>query len=214
MNNLASHVERFFPNLQQYLRERQDEFGLISSERRQELSQLAEFLRQKLQRQEDIHLVFICTHNSRRSQISQVWGQIAAWFYGLPSIQTYSGGTEVTAFNTRAVLALQRAGLRIEPAMPAGQNPHYFVTAGPELPGFECFSKTFDHPSNPATNFCAIMTCSQADEACPLVAGCELKLALRYDDPKLADDTPAEEARYTERTQQICRELLYAMGLV
>jgi arsenate reductase len=63
-------------------------------------------------------------------------------------------------------------------------------------------------------HYCAVMTCSQADDACPLVMGSDLRMPIRYEDPKVADDTESEAQRYDERSAQICSETLYMMSLV
>jgi len=48
-----------------------------------------------------------------------------------------------------------------------------------------------------------------ADEACPLVRGTELRVPLRYEDPKLADGTPGEAVAYDARSLQIASEMLH-----
>jgi hypothetical protein len=78
----------------------------------------------------------------------------------------------------------------------------------------ECFSKVYSEPPNPKSGYCAVMTCLQADQACPVVAGAALRVALPYDDPKAYDGTAAESARYDERCRQISREMLYVFRLV
>ena len=201
----------FYPELLTYLHHCMNEWGLIPAERKQELEQLGGYVRQQLQAGRSAKLIFICTHNSRRSHLSQIWAHIAAQYYGLNEVETYSGGTEATAFNPRAVSALRHCGLKIEADDLSLSNPIYLVRSSDASPALICFSKVFDQTPNPTRDYCAIMTCSQADDACPVVSGCELRLPIRYDDPKLADDTPAEAARYAERSRQICREMLYAL---
>ena len=44
-----------------------------------------------------VRLIFICTHNSRRSHMAQLWAQTAAAYHGVAAIETFSGGTEATA---------------------------------------------------------------------------------------------------------------------
>lgn len=200
-----------YPALMDYIQGLQEEVHLISDERKELLARLAKYIDRKQATNESVALNFICTHNSRRSHLSQIWAATAANYYGLPPISTYSGGTEATAFNPRAVAAMQRAGFQIE--NPGGRNPHYLVSFSAEVPPLECFSKTFDDPFNPQKAFAAIMTCSDADENCPFIPGVELRLPLTYDDPKEADDTPEETARYDERVRQIGREIFYAMQL-
>jgi arsenate reductase len=129
-------------------------------------------------------------------------------------VETFSGGTEITAFNPRAVAALRRAGLEVHADDPQSENPNYNIRHAATGPTQVCFSKKYDDAPNPSQEYCAIMTCSHADAACPIVHGCELRIPIRYDDPKAADDTPKEEATYDERSKQICREMLYMMSRV
>jgi arsenate reductase len=170
------------------------------------------FIRTKQASNEPANLTFICTHNSRRSHMSQLWAATAAAWYGVKDVGTFSGGTEATAFNPRAVAALQRAGFVIE--NPGGDNPHYRVAYGPGAPVMECYSKTYDDPSNPQKGFAAVMTCSQADKNCPVVMGAALRVAIPYDDPKAADGTPDEAQRYDERCNQIATEMFYLFSQV
>jgi arsenate reductase len=146
--------------------------------------------------------------------LSQIWAHVAAEYYQLSGIETYSGGTEGTAFNPRAVAAIERAGLKVEADDLNASNPRYQVFSSDVTPPQICFSKVFDAEPNPTKDYCAVMTCSQADEACPVVIGCDLRAPIRYEDPKVADDTPMESERYDERSRQICTEMLYMMSLV
>ncbi len=202
----------FYPELVSYIDGIIQEAGQIPPERKDLLGRLADYIRKKKDKGEAVKLTFICTHNSRRSHISQIWAAAAAAWYGLDYIITFSGGTEATAFNPRAVSAMEQAGFQIE--NPGGDNPHYQVNFSEEASPVECFSKTFDDPFNPEKGFAAIMTCSDADENCPFIPGVEIRLPLTYDDPKEADGTPQETARYDERVRQIGREIFYAMQLV
>jgi len=204
----------FYPALGNYLEQRTREFDQIPAQRKADLAALGEYVRQKRGAGLPAKLTFICTHNSRRSHLSQIWAQVAAAWFNINGVETYSGGTEATAFNPRAVNALRACGLEIDSENPNATNPLYRVRYSAEAPPLECFSKVFDQPPNPSTGYCAVMTCSQADDACPIVSGCDLRVAIRYEDPKAADDTPEEAARYARRSAQICREVLYLMGSV
>jgi arsenate reductase len=187
-------------------------FDSIPAERKKRLQRLARFVEDKRAASKSADLTYICTHNSRRSHMSQLWAATAAAWYGIDGVTTYSGGTETTAFNPRAVASLERAGFAIE--NPGGENPRYRVTYGPEGPVMECFSKKYDDPFNPATGFAAVLTCSRADESCPVVRGADLRVGIPYDDPKVADGTPEESARYDERCRQIATEMLYLFSQV
>ena len=201
------------PELARYVESLQPELATIPDERKQTLDQIAEFVQTERAAGRTAKLVFICTHNSRRSHMSQIWATTAAAWYGVEGVEAYSGGTEATAFNPRAVAALQRAGFALE-APPEGDNPHYLLDYSPERPPIEAFSKVFSTPSNPQAEFAAILNCSEADKACPFVAGASLRISLAYDDPKQADGTPAEQARYDERCRQIADEMFYLFSKV
>ncbi len=196
-----------------YLEEAIRDVDHIPDERKEALRELASFIRTKIKAGEVAQLIFICTHNSRRSHMSQLWARVAADYYGVPHVHTYSGGTEATAFNPRAVNALRRAGFGVE-TMSGGENPHYQVSYSPDTLAQEAFSKKYDDAVNPSRNFAAIMTCSQADKNCPFVPGATVRVAIPYEDPKAADGTPEEVARYDERSQQIATEMMYCFSQI
>ena len=174
---------------------------------------MADFVLEKGSGEEVAALTFICTHNSRRSHLSQLWAATAAAWYGVDHVKTYSGGTEATAFNPRAVASIKRSGFQVE-TPDEEKNPHYSVKFAESAPAQECFSKKFADPFNPQKDFAAVMTCSQADKSCPLVRGAELRVSLPFVDPKEADGTPEEAATYDARSKQIGTEMFYLFALV
>lgn len=190
----------------------QSEFGQISENRKSDLDEVAEYVAARLQSKETAQLVFICTHNSRRSHFGQIWALVSAMAYGISGLETYSGGTAVTAFNSRAAKALDRAGFRSY--RPAGGNPPYEITWSGRRPALICYSKIYDDNANPRSGFGAIMTCTEADRSCPIVPGAAARFGLPYTDPKTTDGTPMEAARYDERCREIGRDMLYLMERV
>lgn len=198
----------------EFVAARINEFAQIEPERRAELESLAGYVRKRLAADQPVNLTFVCTHNSRRSHLSQLWAAVGAVHYGLEGIATFSGGTEATAMNPRTVEALRRAGMTIDADDVTAINPRYRVQFGAPETDETCFSKVYDESPNPTSGYAAVMTCSHADENCPLVRGCDFRIAIRYDDPKVADGTPAEAATYDERSRQIAREMLYLMSRV
>jgi len=207
------------PQVGSYVAERIAEFDQIEAERRGELEALAGYVRDRMKADKPVNLTFVCTHNSRRSHLAQLWTAVAAVRYGVAGIHTFSGGTEATAMNPRTVDALRRTGMTITtddtaPLLAADFNPRYRVSFGPKQTDETCFSKIYDQAPNPASEFAAVMTCSHADENCPVVRGCDFRIAVRYEDPKVADGTPEEAAAYDERSRQIAREMLYMMSHV
>lgn len=189
------------------------EAAAIPPDRRALLERLADWIAARRAAGEPAPLVFICTHNSRRSHLAQLWAWAAAAWFGLDGVATYSGGTEATALHPNAAAALARAGFLLAPTT-RGPNPVYRVRLAAEGAAVEVFSKVYDAPPNPRAGFCAVMTCDAADEACPVVHGAAERIALTYTDPKLADGTPEEAATYDARCRQIGRELLWALGSV
>ena len=196
-----------------YIQAAQQNFGNIPNERKKQLRKIALFIQTKVEAGEEARLIFICTHNSRRSHMSQLWAQVAADYYSVPNVRTFSGGTEATAFNPRAVAALERAGFDIE-KISEENNPRYQVQYAPDALVQEAFSKRYDDPVNPQENFAAIMTCSHADENCPLVPGAALRITIPYEDPKAADGSSEEAVRYDECSKQIVTEMLYCFSQI
>jgi protein-tyrosine-phosphatase len=198
------------PELERYVQARAAEYDEIDVPRKQQLDEVAEFVRGRVESGKLARLTFICTHNSRRSHLAQIWAKTAAQYYGVAEIDTFSGGTEATAFNIRAVNALRRSGFDISVnAVTQQNNPRYLVRFSSGAPALECFSKAYSDAPNPSAEFCAVMTCSQADKACPVVSGASKRVSLPYEDPKAFDGTPEEAERYDERCRQIAREMLY-----
>ena len=188
-------------------------FQQIPEERRPLLEQLSTYIREKQRANQPVKLVFICTHNSRRSHMAQLWAQAAASYYGFKDVQTYSGGTEATAFYPAAVKAIQELGFEIEKEEDSS-NPKYKVVYADDAPAVTVWSKMYDDWANPATGFCAIMTCTDADGNCPFVEGADKRIAIPYQDPKASDGTAQQEQVYLERASQIGREMLYAFSKV
>jgi arsenate reductase len=201
-----------YPKLKTYITELVSDFDSIPSERKEQLREVVDYIRSKKESGETAKLNFICTHNSRRSHLAQIWAQTAALYYGIKNIDTYSGGTEATALNPRAVAAVERAGFQVQ--NPGGENPKYKISFSKDAEPLTCFSKKFDDPSNPDKDFAAIMTCSDADENCPFVPGAEIRKPITYVDPKEADGTDSEAKVYDERCSQIATEMFYMMSKV
>ncbi len=199
--------------LKTYVEERLEEFSQISDPRKGELEGLAAGIRSVLKGEGSVPLIFICTHNSRRSHMSQLWAQFAAGYYGAGKVYCYSGGTEATAFNPSAVRAMVEAGFQID-TYSSGSNPVYSVGFPGSGRDERVFSKKYSDPPNPFEGFIAVMTCSDADRACPVVSGAFSRHPITYDDPKVYDGTPEEQEGYAERCRQIAREMLFLFSRI
>jgi arsenate reductase len=199
-----------FESLQEYVALRLDELDMIPLERRGKLEVLAALILQN--RGEEFNLIFICTHNSRRSHMAHLWAALGAEIYGAENVFCFSGGTEATAFNPQAVFAIKAAGFKVKTKIP-GANPIYLVSYPGAAKGERVFSKKYTDPPNPSRLFHAVMTCSDADEACPVVTGASSRFAITYEDPKAFDGTPQAKEAYAERSRQISREMLFLFSL-
>lgn len=202
-----------YQSVRQFIQDLSHEFGQIPIQRHAALEKLAAYIQTKKDNGKPVRLVFICTHNSRRSHFGQIAAALAASFYSIEKVYVYSGGTEATAFHPNAIQALLDLGFYVKTSDDSVPNPVWTVSFGKDL-DTTCFSKTYDDPANPSKGFAAIMTCSDAEQNCPIVAGAELRIALAYKDPKSSDGTPKQDETYQERFRQIARELLYAFSLV
>jgi protein-tyrosine phosphatase/arsenate reductase len=202
-----------YPLIKTYIDSLTKEFLSIPEKRKDILENITNYIAKKQATGSAINLVYICTHNSRRSHFGQVWAHVAASYYGIKNVNTYSGGTEATAFNSNAISALKRIGFNIK-AIDTDKNTRYRVFHDDKESPSVCFSKTYDAATNPQKEFAAIMTCSDAEENCPFIPGVELRIATTYDDPKAFDNTPQQDAKYDERCKQIALETLYAFSLV
>ena len=175
------------------------------------LQPLIDYLQNKIGSQIVPALNFICTHNSRRSQFSQIWAQTAADYFNIPA-HCFSGGVEVTAFNERAVASMKRGGFNV--LKHGDGNPVYTIYHTENSSPITAFSKLYDDPANKADTFAAVMTCSHADENCPYIQGAEERIAVRYEDPKKYDDTDLETTMYDERSMQIASEMFYVFSMI
>lgn len=185
----------------------------ISKERKETVAPLIDYLKAKTAKNEPIALNFICTHNSRRSHLSQIWAQVMATYFGLENVQCYSGGTEATAMYPVVGETLKNQGFAIE-KLSEGDNPVYSIKYADNEHPIIAFSKKFGDVFNPKNKFGAIMTCSSADQGCPFVAGAEKRIPITYIDPKVSDGTPQQAETYKERSVQIATEMKYIFSQI
>jgi arsenate reductase len=204
-------MSKLFPEIENIIRSL--DFKSITDERKNALLPLIIYIQDGVNTLQEIRLNFICTHNSRRSHLAQVWAQTAAAHFDMKNVSCYSGGTEATALYPTVVKTLEKSGFKIE-IVSEGENPVYsikFVSNEHPIIGF---SKTYDNDFNPQSEFAAIMTCSQADGDCPFIAGAEKRIPITYDDPKAFDNTPRQFEKYQERSLQIATEMFYVFSQI
>lgn len=212
-NVVNSKLICMYKNIQHYCDSLKTEFEIIPNERKVLLEKISKYISGKLESNLPVQLVYICTHNSRRSHFGQIWAHIAANYYQLKNVHTFSGGTEATAFNSNAINALERVGFKVK-TLGSEQNPTYHLFFDDASDPVICFSKVYDDQNNPHENFAAIMTCSEADVNCPFVPGVELRIGVTYNDPKQFDNTLLQNSKYDERCRQIALETFYVFSKI
>ena len=185
----------------------------ISDERKAVLQPLIDYIQNKIHNNQEVRLNFICTHNSRRSHLSQIWAQTMAFHFGIKNVFCYSGGTEATAMFLKVAETLTEQGFQIQ-KLSESSNPVYAVKYDLNEPSIICFSKVFDDDFNPQSDFAAVMTCSSADEGCPFIAGAEKRIPVRYEDPKVFDGTELMDAKYAERSLEIAAEMYFVFSQI
>lgn len=177
-------------------------------ERKAELQPLINYIEERRKDGKPINLIFICTHNSRRSQLAQVWSHYFSYSFA-KKVSCFSGGTEITACDRRTIEVLKKSGFGIQ-LEKMGENPYYALSFGSKK--VNLFSKLYDSKVNPSSGFAAVMTCSQADKNCPFIAGADCRISIPYDDPKQYDNQPDELRQYDKINRQVASEMWYVFS--
>ncbi|HXA01480.1 MAG TPA: hypothetical protein VNW99_05790 [Cytophagaceae bacterium] len=199
--------------IQNYIQDALSLFDSIPDDRKKTLLKISQFIQRNQNEDKTTSLIYVCTHNSRRSHFGQIWGKTASAYFGIKNINTYSAGTEATAFNPNAIKAITKAGFRVHQDS-GGGNPSYSVFYSENAASITCFSKTYEDSSIPKEGLCAIMTCTEADGNCPFIPGTELRISCPYNDPKAFDGTPQQDEKYQERCKQIATENLFIFSQI
>ena len=185
----------------------------IAEERKATLQEFIDYLQYKVALGARVNLNFICTHNSRRSHFTQIWAQTMACYFNIDSLFCFSGGTEATALYPSVKETLEGQGFEFE-ITSAETNPHYQILFSDNEPAIIAFSKKYDALFNPSSNFAAIMTCSHADENCPMIVGAEKRILMSYEDPKKYDNSSQEIEGYAACSIQIACEMYHVFSAI
>jgi arsenate reductase len=179
----------------------------LSEERKIKLNKVAKTIAKEYSENNVANLNFICTHNSRRSQLGQVWAFYAADYFKL-NIHAFSGGTEVTAFYRATVKTLQSVGFDFKVTDFSHQNPKYLISFNGSEKTILGFSKRFDDVINEEP-FIAITTCNNADANCPFIPTAIDRFHLPFVDPKFSDGTSEQVDAYLQTNEQIAAEVYF-----
>ena len=185
----------------------------ISNDRKDVLQPLIDCIQNKVTSNQEIRINFICTHNSRRSHLAQVWAQTMAFHFNIHNVYCYSGGTEATALFPKVAETLANQGFQIQ-QLNETNNPVYAIKFDKNQHPIIVFSKSYFDEFNPETDFTAILTCSQADGGCPFISGAEKRISITFDDPKEFDGTAIMNQKYAERSLQIASEMFYVFSKI
>ncbi len=188
-----------------------DNFSTPDESRKQALNNIVSYLKDNPDKRK---LVFVCTHNSRRSHLAQYWAAAAAAYYNIEDVAVFSGGTEATALHPYTIEALLESSFEVRVKQERDTNPHYEILLGGHIAPIPGFSKKIASSPNPTTDFCAVMVCTDADEGCPFVPGALKRVSLPYIDPKISDDSPERRKTYHQRSLEIAREMLWVFEQV
>ena len=185
----------------------------IDAARTKLLEEIGMFISTELKRNKQLNLNYICTHNSRRSQLAQIWSSYATRYFNFDTIESYSGGTAITAFFRNTVNTLQHVGFKFELLEFSHQNPKYLISYKNCTRPILGFSKLYDddHINKP---FIAITTCSNAAENCPFIPEAIQRFHLSFNDPKNYDNTLNQSEKYLETNKQIAGEIHYIFKII
>ena len=124
-------------------------------------------------------VLFVCTHNSARSQMAEGWLRHLAG----DRFEAYSAGTEATAVRPLATRAMAEVGIDI-----SGQR-----------------SKTVEEYLRQPFDF-VITVCDQAAEACPVFPGAGKRLHWSLRDPSRATGSEDEQLDVYRQVRDAIRE--------
>lgn len=178
----------------------------LTAARKKKLDKLSAYIKTTIVTDTPIKLNFICTHNSRRSHLCQVWAKTMAAYYGI-KVKSYSGGTEATTVYPTVIKTFQNTGFMID-KVSVGSNPTYKLNFTDENHPMTLFSKRYNDRYNPNEDYAAVMTCTDADTNCPVIPNAT-RVSLPYVDPKVSDGKSSELETYATRSRQIATEMKY-----
>jgi len=185
----------------------------VDNSRLELLKSIALFISDEIQTRNKININFISPHNSRRSQLLQIWGNYAAHYFILKNIKSFSGGTAVTSFYRNTVKTLQEVGFKFQISEFSHQNPKYIISYENCANPIKGFSKYFDDTHNEKP-FIAIVSCSKTEKNCPMISDTIKKFNLPYNDPTKYDNTLNKAEKYLESNKQIAGEIHYIFKII
>jgi len=209
---LNRNKANFFPEILDYCRNLELLSGGIKKERKTKLAVLAAQIKQLKRELSPVEIMVVCTHNSRRSHMGELWLRVGIDYYGLSNLRIHSAGTERSAINIRTIRSFQAIGLLVEKSMNKEENPNYKINWRTDEKSYTGYSKEIGSEELPTNGIVSILVCEDAAENCPFIVGSKLRINLPYEDPKRYDDTLEERTKYLERNLEIGSEMFYLLS--
>lgn len=186
----------------------EDRLTSINGDRREALDKLGQHIAERIKVNKEAVVKFVCTHNSRRSQLAEFMLDVLARDRGY-NVIALSAGTESTAFNPRMVTAITSLGFEIE-KYGHETNPLYIYKASGD--DYYYYSKKYDEDIIPYEDTIIVTVCGDANENCPVIPGSFTRMHIGYVDPKASDNSPQEAETYSQKVLEIGSEMLYIIN--
>lgn len=179
----------------------------VAENRKIKLDQIVNAIATDLKKKNKAIVKFICTHNSRRSQLAEFMLDVLAREKKL-RIVALSAGTVATAFEPRMVKAIMAEGFEL---LEYGQKPNPLYIYRIEIDDLYYYSKKYDDKLLDAGESTIVTVCSEAETDCPVIPGTGQRIHLPYDDPKAHDNTAKEAEAYESKVMEIGLEMNYVV---
>lgn len=203
-----TNFNKLYPILDEYVRDFPKEFRKISEDRRYRLNEIIYFLEEQRENNVPRQLIFISTNQSSVSQMAQTWSKAAAYYFGFPNFQSFSGGIKPHEISLNTIISMEKAGFIIYKSDVEGIGV-YRVKYSYNLNPIVVFPKKIRHKKNPYTDFMAVFVEENADVNISNIKGTYHRLLLNYNDPVGYEGSGLEDQMYEESCKKVAIEMFY-----
>ena len=203
-----TNFNKLYPILNEYVKDFPNEFRKIPEDRRYRLNEIVYFLEEQQENKAPSQLIFISTHQSSVSQMAQVWSKAAAYYFGFPGFQSFSGGIKPNEIAINSIETIEKAGFIVYKSDIDGIDV-YRVKFSYNLTPIVIFPKKIEHVKNPYDNFMAVFVEENADVNISNIKGTYHRLLLNYNDPIGYEGSGLEDQVYEESCRKVAIEMFY-----
>jgi ArsR family transcriptional regulator, arsenate/arsenite/antimonite-responsive transcriptional repressor / arsenate reductase (thioredoxin) len=136
--------------------------------------------------EEPLRILFLCTHNSARSQMAEG----LARHLGNGRVEAFSAGTEATFIKPEAIEAMRQRGIDI-----SGQESELLTTY---------LDEDFDY---------VITVCDAARESCPFFPGGKRQIHWSFADPSDVEDPTQRQAAFNRTARELGNRIQFLIML-